>query len=187
MASPQVAISAPSDATSEDGAHLKEATMFFSQILSGTKNPLIASMAEENLRRLSEDTAMHRVEVPLVPQMGNSLAVTATLNNRVAGTFIVDTGATYTVITPGLARKLNLVVPENPQRMTIMTANGTVSVPMMKVDTLNIGGVEVHDVTVLVQSLGSDDRFTGLLGMNVFKNMEMTIRPNKLILSMNPD
>lgn len=175
----------------EMNAEALEASAFFSQIMHQTSNPLIASLAQESLLKLQGKPTYSRptkkqVEVALIPKSNNTLAVPVLVNNQTMATFVVDTGATYTVITPALARQLNLHVSANTPTIAIVTANGTINAPFITVPSMAIGGMEVQNVQVIVQDLGQGDRLSGLLGMNFFKNMDITITPNRLILGLNP-
>lgn len=169
-----------------------EAATFFSELLQNTRNPIIASLAKASLNRLQQkeepDTSVGRqVEIPLMSQLNNSLAVPVAINQQYMATFLVDTGASRTVITPRLARKLGIeITPETP-RMTILTANGVVQAPIAHLQKLSLGSVEIRNIAVVVKELNQDDLLlSGLLGMDFFQNMDLTIRQNKLILNINP-
>src|SRR4051812_29697340 len=44
--------------------------------------------------------------IKIIPQMDNTVAVPVLINKRQSSMFLVDTGASYTVITPQLAKQL---------------------------------------------------------------------------------
>lgn len=165
-----------------------EATEFFEELLQNTKNPLIASLAQENLKQLNKENqpVFHRqVEVPLLRPNNKGLALPVLINSNIMATFMVDTGATYTVITPMMARKLGVeITPETP-RISIATANGVINAPVVTLKSIAIGGVEVRQIKVIVQNLGSDILLAGLLGMNFFQNMDLIIKKDKLILDIS--
>ncbi len=167
---------------------LAEAQKTFEE-LSQSENPYIARMAEENLAKLQENQVKapspKRVEVPLLTRNNSSIAVPAILDGHVMGTFLVDTGATYTVITPRLARKLGIDTRKSHRKVRITTANGTVRAPLVTVPTISVGGLQVSNVEVIVQPLGNDILLAGLLGMNFFKDLEITFKKDKLILSQS--
>lgn len=178
--------------TTEVSTQLSEAAVFFNQVLQETRNPYIANMAQESLNRLKsgEDLTTNagsrqQVEVPLLTQLNKGLAVPVLLDKRVMGTFIVDTGATYTVITPRMAEKLGVYISPDAPRITILTANGAIKAPMATIPSVAIGSVEVRDVPVVIQELGTAAQISGLLGMTFFKDMDLTIKKNKLILSIS--
>lgn len=166
---------------------LQEATVFFSKLAQDSANPFIANLAKESLNRLEHNgaAAKREISVSLVSQNNSSLAVPAMLNHKSMGTFLIDTGATYTVITPRLAQKLNITVTPDMPKIAIVTANGVVKAPIVTIDSVMIGEVEVKNVKAIVQPLGDDILLAGLLGMNFFQGMDMAVKRDKLILSVN--
>lgn len=169
---------------------LQEATTFFTQLANTSQNPLIASVARENLSRLQRAETPpspnrgKQIEVPLMSQQNNGLAVPAVLNGSTMGTFLVDTGASYTVITKRMAQKLGIEVTADTPKMSLITANGYIQAPIVTVERLSLGGVEVRNIKVVIQDLGNDPLLAGLLGMNFFKGMDLTVREDKLVLSL---
>lgn len=168
----------------------KEAAIFFTKLVNDSDNPLISSWAKESLTRLNNpgQSQPHKreVSVSLMTQANsNSMVVPVMLNQKTMGTFLVDTGATYTVITPRMAKKLGVVITPDSPRISIITANGVVKAPMVTIDRVAIGDMQVKNVKAVVQDLGEDMLLAGLLGMNFFQGMDMAVRQNKLILSIN--
>jgi clan AA aspartic protease (TIGR02281 family) len=160
-----------------------EARTFFNQVIQNSQNPLIIQVARENLQRLRQQSITRSVEVPLLSQVSGSLAVPVLANHTTMATFIVDTGATYTVITPRMAKKLGFVITPDIPRIAIVTANGLIRVPKVIIPKLSVGGVDVENVEAIVQPLGPDPLLAGLLGVNFFKGMELTVKPDKLVLT----
>ncbi len=184
----------PSFAKESGTSEKSEAAIFFDHLLKETNNPVIADLARQSLAKLQSNTATvkpeedhhtRQVEVPFIEQIKSSLAVPMLLEHRFLATFVVDTGATYTVITPDLAHRLHVKMDSHTPKMNIMTANGVISAPMVTLNSVSIGGIEVHEVKAVVQDLGHDSQLSGLLGMNFFKNMDLTIKRNKLVISVN--
>lgn len=167
----------------------EEAAMFFANLATQTSNPTIAAFAKENLKQLETPTnkklsVKKQFEVPLLVQNSGSLVVPTVLDGHVMGTFIVDTGATYTVITPRMAKKLNVNITKDTPKISIVTANGIVKAPKVTVDSVTIGDVTVDNVEVIVKDLGGDILLGGLLGMNFFRNMDLTVKRDKLVLGV---
>ncbi len=161
------------------------------QELADSENPYIAKMAQDNLNQLREKLSdavppPKQVEIPILTRNNSSIAVPAVLDKHVMGTFLVDTGATYTVITPRIAKKLGIDLSRPKRIIRITTANGTVRAPVVTVPTITIGGLQVSQVDVIVQPLGDDILLAGLLGMNFFKDMEITFKRDKLVLTPSP-
>ncbi|MEB3287602.1 MAG: retropepsin-like aspartic protease [Vampirovibrionales bacterium] len=185
------------EASSDVSNTQQEAAVFFTNLAHNSANPYIASWAKESLSRLEQRKAPRKsvteqpnpvkreVSVSLLRQNNNSLAVPTLLNRKSMGTFLIDTGASYTVITPRLAQKLGIAITPDLPRISIITANGVVKAPIVTVDSILIGEMEVKNVKAIVQDLGSDLLLAGLLGMNFFQGMDMSVKQNTLILSVN--
>jgi clan AA aspartic protease (TIGR02281 family) len=166
---------------------LSEATLFFNQLANESRNPLIASLARENLDKLQGNRAIRRqVIVPLLEQPDTSLAVPALIDGKVMATFLLDTGSSYTVITPRLAEKLGVRVTPDTPRISLVTANGPIKAPLVKLQNISIGQVNVPEISVVVQELGNGDDLllSGLLGMNFFQGMDITVKEDQLILGV---
>jgi clan AA aspartic protease (TIGR02281 family) len=162
-----------------------DARLFFNQVLQNSQNPLILKLARQNLQALRHNSMSRSVEVPLLSQSSGSLAVPIMANQRTMATFLVDTGATYTVITPRMAKKLGIEVTPDMPRITILTANGAIRVPKVVIPKLAVGGLEVENVEAIVQNLGPDPLLAGLLGVNFFKGLDLTVKSDRLILTSN--
>jgi len=166
-------------------ADLGEATNFFTGLARQSSNPLIVSMAQESLRRLHDpDTrASHnQTEVKLLPQMDNTYVVPAFVNQRHAATFLVDTGASYTVITPKMAHQLGIRL-DNSNTVPVSTANGTVQAPLVTIKSLSLGNLQVSNVEAVVADLGDGNPISGLLGMSFFHGMDLTFRQDTLVIT----
>lgn len=202
VAMPAYADLGATNATKNDRHTAEEANIFFSKLAKDSANPIIANLAQENVKKLAEKsenytqlanapsfadnvTSKSTHSVSLVTQANNSLAVPTIINRKTMGTFVLDTGATYTVITPRLARKLGVTVATDSPKVAIATANGVIQAPVVTLNSVTIGDVEVNNVQAIVQNLGDDLLLVGLLGMNFFKGMDMSVRQDKLILGVN--
>ena len=80
------------------------------------------------------------VELPLHQQQNSNIIVPVTLNHRGKSTFILDTGASVTVISHKLAKQLDIPIDETTRKVKIQTANGQIEVPEITIDTLTIQG-----------------------------------------------
>jgi clan AA aspartic protease (TIGR02281 family) len=169
------------------------AAEFFSQIALKSNNPYIISVARENAAQLSLASRTvsipdnSRYSIPVIAQADSSIAVPAVVNGQAMGTFIIDTGSSYTVITPRMATKLGLAVTPDLPRISIITANGVIQAPIVTLKNVVIGQVRVTEVQAIIQDLGKDLMLSGLLGMNFFKGKSLTIRQDQLILEETRD
>ena len=106
--------------------------------------------------------------------------ITAEVNGETAR-FLVDTGATLTAVSSGLAERADLEPRPSAIPVRIVTANGAVSADVTRIGTLSFGNVKASGIdAVIAPSLGE----TNVLGMNFLSRLEgWQVRDNTLILS----
>lgn len=183
---------------SPSGGSVNEATAFFTELLQTSSNPIILGFARENLKKLQTggDNLLASAEAPiatspvktlavvsLVPQVDKTYVVPAVVNKRFMATFLVDTGASYTVITPQTARALGVDLTDDLQTVPVTTANGTVEAPLVTLKQVSLGGMQVQNVQAVVADLGDAPQLSGLLGMSFFQGMEISFKQDKLVIS----
>ena len=120
-------------------------------------------------------------EIPLDGE-GNVWTLRAKLNDRVSGTFLLDTGASVCVLTPALARKLDL--EETGTEVELRTANGIVKAPLVTIDSVQVGRNRAEDVPAVVHPAISDslDGVLGLSFLNTFDGYKIDARNHTLRL-----
>jgi aspartyl protease family protein len=126
------------------------------------------------------------VTVPL-QRVGRSLVVQARIGGSREAHLIVDTGATLTVVSREIARDLALF-SESPVSMAqVSTAGGQVTVDVVRVGTMDVGGAEVHDVPVAVYDLpDATPAIDGLLGLSFLSHFLVTLDTERGQLSLRP-
>lgn len=158
-----------------------------SQQLSTTVNQMTQQL-QSGLQSLSNQTdkTTKTVEdlgiiIPLMNQT-NALMVSAKLNDRATGTFVVDTGATYTSISQELADSMGPGL-RYVGTVRITTANGQIDVPKVIIDRIRINNLEARNVEATVINLHKGGSFSGLLGLSFLRNFQLTINPksNQLV------
>lgn len=177
-----------SGSAQELNAQVSEATLFFNQLAKTSANPVISNMARETLNRLAnQDAPRSQIVVPLLEQSDTSLVVPTMVNDKIMGTFIVDTGASYTVITPAMAERLGVRITPDTTRVSMITANGHIQAPLVTLRNVTIGELKVSEVKAVVQPLGNGDDLllSGLLGMNFFSGMDLTVKQDRLIIGVH--
>src|SRR5436190_2189118 len=83
--------------------------------------------------------------------------------------FLVDTGASDVVFTRDDARRLGIDPAQLDFSEKVMTANGVVSAAPVKLATLTIGPITVHDLDALISD-GEQD--VSLLGMRFIQTLD---------------
>jgi clan AA aspartic protease (TIGR02281 family) len=94
------------------------------------------------------------------------------LNGRVRQYFILDTGASFTLISRHTAKELGITIDENTPFMPIFTASSLIFTPLVTLRSVRVGEAEVENVDVLIHDMPSET--AGLLGnsfLNKFKVM----------------
>jgi clan AA aspartic protease (TIGR02281 family) len=109
--------------------------------------------------------------VPL-RRSGNAMFVDAVVNGAVATRFMVDTGASFTVISTAAARRLALNL-DTAAVLPMQSASGVFLAPLTKVKSITVGNATVHDVEVIVHD--AMPGLGGLLGMSFLDNFSVTI------------
>jgi len=115
-----------------------------------------------------------KASVPFEKQ-GQVIIVEATLNKKTAAKFVVDTGASYTVISSATAKELSIDTDQNTQPVTFQTANGMIQAPLVSLQSITVGGMEINNLTAAVHDVVPDGKVFGLLGLNFLGNFRMDI------------
>ena len=84
--------------------------------------------------------------------------------------FVVDTGATFITLPAREASRLGLDY-HNGQKVVMETANGTVFAYRLKLDTVRVGGIAVHNVDAVITEGNSLP--IALLGMSFLNRTDM--------------
>jgi len=107
------------------------------------------------------------------------MVVNVTLNDRVSGLFLVDTGASDVSIPAALASQLGIRVgPDTPYRQ-YSTANGVIANPIVTLDSVQAGEARLERVRASISSTME----VGLLGGAFFNNFTFQIDPAANVIS----
>ncbi len=115
---------------------------------------------------------------------GQVVVIQATLNNKRSAKFVVDTGASYTLISNALARELSIDMGANSKTLPFQTANGVINAPVTSLDSITVGGMEIRDLPAAVHDAVPDPQVAGLLGLNFLSNFRMDIDTQKGMLHL---
>ena len=126
-------------------------------------------------------TAPVKASIP-IEKHGQIVVIQAILNNKRSAKFVVDTGATYTMISSAVAKDLDIDLTQNQRTMPFQTANGLIQAPLTNLDSITVGGMEVKNLTAAVHDAVPDPQVAGLLGLNFLSNFRMDIDTQKGLL-----
>ncbi len=95
------------------------------------------------------------------------------LNGKIRQYFIVDTGASFTLINRSTAKELGITVDETTPFIPIFTASSLIFTPLVTLSSMRVGGAEVENVDVLIYNMPSDS--AGLLGNSFLNKFKVVI------------
>lgn len=115
---------------------------------------------------------------------GQVVVVEAMLNGKTPAKLVVDTGATFTMISAATARKLAIEPNGSERRLPIQTANGMIEAPLTSLESINVGGVEMKNLAALIHDALPNSQAAGLLGLNFLSNFRLDIDTQKGVLHL---
>ncbi len=107
--------------------------------------------------------------LPIVAKNNNVPIVEVVINGSDRIQMMLDTGASKTLLTKGVAERLKLV---SSGKTKAKTANGTAEFDTVKLDSVEFGQGKVTDLSVAV---GDNSLNYGLLGHDVYKGYDITL------------
>src|SRR3989338_7986395 len=119
-----------------------------------------------------------------VDERGTVVIVPATLNEKAAARFVVDTGASYTMISQATAKELEIDLEKKLPTIPFQTANGIIQAPLVNLSSIDVGGLQVKDLTAAVHDVFPDASISGLLGLNFLSNFRMDIDTQNGVLHL---
>ncbi len=122
-----------------------------------------------------------RTTVPL-KKKGLTAVVEAKINSNTDANFILDTGASYTVISEQVARELRINLNDKHPKIRLQTANGIIDVPLVTLDSIEVSGLMVEDIAAAVHDFSKDSNIAGLLGLNFLGKFRMNLDTEKGVL-----
>jgi len=124
------------------------------------------------------------ISIDLV-RKGELSLIEVILDGKIKQHFIVDTGASFTMINWATAKELGITVDENTPFIPVITASSLIFTPLVTLRSIRVGKAEVENVDVLIHNLPSD--LAGLLGnsfLNKFKVMIDSVNGKMTLFSM---
>ena len=124
-----------------------------------------------------------RVEVP-IEGSGKILIVEASINQRGTGRYIVDTGATYCVVSQERAKELSLAGRKDGQKIHVTTANGIVEATLAEARRIDVGDAVARDVAVAVMDGDPVPGLDGLIGLSFLQRFKYSVDSTDRILKL---
>jgi clan AA aspartic protease (TIGR02281 family) len=116
-------------------------------------------------------------------QHGSRMRVEALLNGRVRAPFLIDTGASGVSLPKFVAQQRGLEITDATPRVRVKTANGVVSEPVVRLQSVQLGRAKV----VELQAAVSSSMEVGLLGGTFFNNYVYPVDAAAGVISLKPN
>jgi len=115
---------------------------------------------------------------------GNSLVADVLLNRKVRADLILDTGATDTVISNNLAKKLGISASKGSIVLCQMADGRSVSGRQITIKEIRVGGAKVYNARAVVLGSGEIGDSPGLLGMSFLNNFIFKVDSEQGLLTL---
>jgi len=114
---------------------------------------------------------------------GKNWLVRATLNGSVSGLFLLDTGASYCVISQSVAHRLGLRA--TGEQEVVATANGLVRAPVVTIRYFDLGSNRARDVKAIVHDAVLPP-LDGVVGLSYLNNFSYVVDAKQRVLRLRP-
>jgi len=151
------------------------------------KTPMEIPLLEDGEKRvsppaISNPTESEGIEIDLI-QSHELMLAEVILNHRLKEHFVVDTGASFTLISRQLAKELDLRIDEGTPFIPISTASSVIFTPLVTLKSIRLGKVEVENVDVLIHDMPSGGGILGNSFLNRFKVVLDPVRAKMTLYS----
>jgi len=112
--------------------------------------------------------------IPGISGYKGLLTINCQINEEYHGRFLVDTGATLTVISQKFAQEMKLDITKPIRQIQIASAHQMAKTPVVRLDSLQAGDKKINNLEVLIIALPAALRVDGLLGVNFLEKYRVT-------------
>lgn len=117
---------------------------------------------------------------------GNHFLVKMGINSRTAGLFLLDTGATLTVIAPQIAQEGGILLSGDLPIIPLKTASGLIFPPLARVEKFTLGDLTLPGGDVVVHDIHFGKGVSGLVGMDLLSDYQITLDTQRAVLVLKP-
>jgi aspartyl protease family protein len=169
----------------------REASAAFEATLRLNPSREVAAVAREGIRSLGSLLRQPTVRGPApdetavtLQRIGGNWFAQVRLNDARSARFLVDTGASTCVISPGLATALDIHPDRQAQPVPLQTISGLTRGHVVTIPSLRVGDVEAQNVIAVVHPLGPS--MDGILGNTFLSRFTMTLDSERGLLRLHP-
>ncbi len=150
-----------------------------------TRRPRVAALSLSSLRRSSPAQTVSAGQEILIPfeRVGNLMKIKVRLNDHVVAPFYVDTGASDISLPRAVGTQLGISAGSKTGMATEVTANGAIQVPVVLLDSVQIGNARVKNLLATINPMLE----VGLLGGSFFNNFSYSVNPAEGVIILRPN
>jgi len=130
----------------------------------------------------SRSAARGPIHIPF-ERRGTLMWVEATVNDREQVPFLIDTGASGVSLPSEVVGRLGIPIRPDTPRVTVGTANGLTRVPLVRVDSIQLGEARVEGLDATVNPTMN----VGLLGGSFFNNYRYSVDAAASMITLIPN
>lgn len=135
--------------------------------LKAAETGAFLAKAEEKLNGMTAECKSFGVRTQ--DSAGGTKLVSATINDKLPGTFVLDTGAASVTISQQFADKLNLDLTAGKETGVVMADGRNTTATLIRLGSVQLGDARAENVEAVVLPTTGDDA-DGLLGMTFLRN-----------------
>jgi aspartyl protease family protein len=149
-----------------------------------TRRRLLLGLAMGALAPAAARADWHRGTNGDIPLSGDGTGwlVDVMVNGVSSGTFLLDTGASFCVLSPSFFRRLRM--PRATSHVELQTANGIVRAPLVRLRSLDVGSARAVDLHAVVH-VAVAPPLDGVLGLNFLNNFSYAVDPRRRTLRLS--
>ena len=163
--------------------HATSAVDAFQQTLLLEPSEALARLAAQGLAQvaITRSQQTDEVVVPLEAARGVWIAH-ATVNGIGPRRFLVDTGASVTLVSSALAKQASLVPDARDGRTALHTVAGPTTAPSVTITSVRLGVAEARNVPAVIHDPGLD--LDGILGNSFLGRFAVTLDADRQLLQL---
>jgi clan AA aspartic protease (TIGR02281 family) len=135
------------------------------------------------LRQPAGHSATPNETAVTLQRVGGNWFAQVRLNDSRTARFLVDTGASTCVISPGLASALDIRPDRRAAPVPLQTISGLTVGRVVKIPSLRVGDMETQDVVAVVHPV--DPSMDGILGNTFLSQFTVTLDPERGLLRLS--
>jgi clan AA aspartic protease (TIGR02281 family) len=137
------------------------------------------TFAAEPASAVAPTSASRTLRIPFRRE-SSLMRVAATINGHLDVPFYFDTGASGVSIPAGYAKRLGIQIGPDTQFIAVRTANGVISVPYVRLDSVQLGGARVEGLMATINPTMN----IGLLGGSFFNQFNYRVDTSANVITL---